>query len=157
MSNIDQLCTLSRGNLFFIQQICDLFEQREYPSNIDLPETLNEIFYYRFLNNKIQEEIFICRAILEICLASRRPINLNVLYNCLNIDEDLKIEWTKFLQVNLFYLSFIQLPFFFFIKNISYLSVFLRQFPNSTYAIVHGSIRNWLITNSNQYFSCNIK
>jgi hypothetical protein len=113
MSNIDQLCTLSRGNLFFIQQICDLFEQREYPSNIDLPETLNEIFYYRFLNNKIQEEIFICRAILEICLASRRPINLNVLYNCLNIDEDLKIEWTKFLQVNLFYLSFIQLPFFF--------------------------------------------
>jgi len=107
MSNIDQLCTLSRGNLFFIQQLCDLFEQREYPSNIDLPETLNEIFYYRFLNKKIQEEIFICRAILEICLASRRPINLNVLYNCLNIDEDLQIEWTRFLQVYLFiYLLF---------------------------------------------------
>ncbi len=42
-------------------------------------------------------------------------------------------------------------------KTISYLSVFLTQFPNSTYAIIHGSIRNWLIINSNQYFACNIK
>jgi hypothetical protein len=93
---------LSRGNLFFTQQLCDLFEQREYPSNIDLPRTLNEIFYYRYLNNQIQEHIDLCRTILEICLASRRPINLNVLYNCLNIDEDIQIEWSIFLQVNLF-------------------------------------------------------
>ncbi|CAF1399925.1 unnamed protein product [Adineta steineri] len=139
MSNMDQLCTLSRGNLFFIQQLCDIFEQREFPSNIDLPRTLDEIFYYRFLNENIQKHIDICRAILEICLASRRPINLNVLYDCLNIDEAIQIEWPTFLQ------------------NISYLSIFLTQFPNSTYAIIHGSIRNWLINNSNQYFACNIK
>ncbi|CAF3547028.1 unnamed protein product [Rotaria sp. Silwood1] len=139
MSNIDQLCTLSHGNIFFIQQICDVFEQREFPSNIDLPRTLNEIFYYRFLNNKIQEHIEVCRAILEICLASRRSINLNVLYNCLNIDEELHIEWSIFLQC------------------ISHLSVFVTQYSNSTYAIVHGSIRHWLITYSNQHFACNIK
>ncbi|CAF0776951.1 unnamed protein product [Rotaria sordida] len=139
ISNIDQLCTLSHGNIFFIQQLCDLFEQREFPSNIDLPRTLNEIFYYRFLNNKIQEHIEVCRIILEICLASRRSINLNVLYNCLNIDEELHIEWSIFLQC------------------ISHLSVFLTQYPNSTYAIVHGSIRHWLITYSNQHFACNIQ
>ncbi len=102
MSNIDQLCILSRGNLFFIQQLCDIIEQREFPSNIDLPRTLEEIFYYRFLNEKIQKQIEICRAILEICLASRRPINLNVLYDCLNINEDFQIEWSIFLQVNSF-------------------------------------------------------
>jgi hypothetical protein len=114
MSNIDQLCTLSRGNLFFIQQLCDLFEQREYPSNIDLPGTLNEIFYYRFLNEKIQERIDISRAILEICLASRRPINLNVLYNCLNLDDQLRIEWTIFLQVKFrfFFLGFRRFQYF---------------------------------------------
>ncbi|CAF3544675.1 unnamed protein product, partial [Rotaria sp. Silwood2] len=83
--------------------------------------------------------IEVCRAILEICLATRRSINLNVLYNCLNIDEELHIEWSIFLQC------------------ISHLSVFLTQYPNSTYAIVHGSIRNWLITYSNQHFACNIK
>lgn len=99
---MDQLCTLSRGNLFFIHQLCDLFEQREYPANIDLPRTLNEIFYYRFLNEKIQEHLQISRAMLEICLASRRPINVNVLYNCLSIDDELDIEWTIFLQVTPF-------------------------------------------------------
>lgn len=90
---------LSRGNLFFIHQFCELFEQREYPGNIDLPRTLNEIFYHRFLNDNIQQSLVISRAILEICLASRRPININVLYNCLGIDDEFEIEWTKFLQV----------------------------------------------------------
>lgn len=92
---------LSRGNLFFIHQLCELFEQREYPANIDLPRTLNEIFYYRFLNENIQEYLPVARAILEICLASRRPMNINVLYNCLGIDNELEIEWTKFMQVRL--------------------------------------------------------
>lgn len=100
MSNIDQLCTLSHGNLLFIQQLCDIFEQREFPSNIDLPRTLEEIFYYRFLNENIQRNLDICRAILEICLASRRPINLNVLYDCLNIDENFQVEWPIFVQVD---------------------------------------------------------
>lgn len=157
MSNIDQLCILSRGNLFFIQQLCDIIEQREFPCNIDLPSTLNEIFYYRFLHEKIQKHIEICRAILEICLASRRPINLNVLYDCLNIDENFQVEWSIFLQVNSFCFLVIFLFFYFPFKNISYLSVFLTQFPNSTYAIIHGSVRNWLISNPNQYFSCDIK
>ncbi|CAF3034247.1 unnamed protein product [Rotaria socialis] len=139
MSNIDQLCTLSHGNIFFIQQLCDLFEQREFPANIDLPRTLNEIYYYRFRTNKIQEHIEICRAILEICLAIRRPINLNVLYSCVNVDEESHIEWSIFLQC------------------VSYLSAFLTQYPNATYATVHGSIRHWLLTNKNQYFACNIK
>ena len=101
MSNIDQLCILSQGNIFFIQQLCDLFQQGEFPSHVDLPRSLNEIFYYRFLNNKAQEHVEICRAILEICLASRRAINLNVLYECLHIDEELSVEWSIFLQVNL--------------------------------------------------------
>ncbi|CAF0763490.1 unnamed protein product [Adineta ricciae] len=139
MSNIDQLCTLSHGNLLFIQQLCDIFEQREFPSNIDLPRTLDEIFYYRFLNENIQRNLDVCRAILELCLASRRPINLNVLYDCLNIDETFRVEWPIFVQ------------------NISFLSVFLTQFPNSTYAISHGCIRNWLLINSHQYFASNVK
>ena len=123
MSNIDQLCILSRGNLFFIQQICDLFEQREYPANIDLPGTLDEIFYHRFLNEKIQERIDISRAILEICLASRRPINLNVLYNCLNIDEQLQIEWTIFLQVKHFRLKFYNHSFFSIEDNLIFIGI----------------------------------
>jgi hypothetical protein len=120
MSNIDQLCTLAQGNLFFIQQLCDLFEQRDLPSNIDLPRTLNEIFHYRFLNNQIQEQMTICRAILEICLASRRPINLNVLYNCLNIDEELQVEWSIFIQVKLIF-EFLSIFFFFLRVSLIYL------------------------------------
>ncbi|UJR26548.1 hypothetical protein I4U23_007871 [Adineta vaga] len=119
--------------------LLDIEDEPQFPSNVDLPRTLDEIFYYRFLNENIQRNLEICRAILEICLASRRPINLNVLYDCLNIDDTFQVEWSIFLQ------------------NISYLSVFLIQLPNSTYAISHGSIRNWLLTNSKQYFNCNIQ
>ena len=97
---MDQLCLLSQGNLSFIQQLCDLMDEREYPANRDLPRTIDEIFAFRYANRKIQEYRDVCRAILEICLATRRPININILYNCLNIDEDVQLEWTIFLQVN---------------------------------------------------------
>jgi len=144
--------------LFFIQQLCDLFEQHEYPSHCELPKTLHEIFAYRFFYDKIQEQLSLARTILEICLASRRPININVLYNCLIIQGDIQIEWTNFLQViieNSF--SMRNLKRFISFQILSYLSIFINQLSNSTYAIVHGSIRNWLLTNSNQYFACNIK
>ena len=101
-SNIDQLCLLSRGNLYFIQQLCDLIEERECPPDMDLPRTIKEIFAYRYRNRKIQERRDVCRAILEICMASRRPININILYNCLNIEEDFQVDWGVFLQVILF-------------------------------------------------------
>lgn len=136
---MDQLCLLSQGNLFFIQQLCDLIDEREYPANRELPRTIDEIFAFRYSNKKIQEYRDICRAILEICLATRRPININILYNCLNIDEDVQLEWTIFLQ------------------SLSALSTFLTQYPNSTYAISHSSIRNWLINSSHDHFACNIK
>ena len=67
---------------------------------MELPRTVDEIFAYRYLQRKIQERQEHCRAILEICLASRRPININILYNCLNVEEDCPVEWTVFLQVN---------------------------------------------------------
>jgi ankyrin repeat protein len=37
------------------------------------------------------------------------------------------------------------------------LSSFLTQYPNSTYAITHSSIRYWLLTHTTKYFACNIK
>ncbi|CAF0840271.1 unnamed protein product [Didymodactylos carnosus] len=147
---IEKLSYLSQGNFLYLSYLCNLIERQQIPSfklNLydsqqNIPKTIDEILTYitriLFLDNEYDNHfLFRLKSILEICLASRKPLSLNELHICVNSDQIRStINYNEFLGY------------------INCLSLFLTRLPDSSYTIVHRCTRNWLI---DDVFACDIK